>query len=208
MRCRPDVSAPEGAFVKAHRIAPGFLAVLTACLALPVTAGETGGTYTYTDLAVPDGTCVGMIEVGTESQFPASVNVVIDTHPNPRRRAPRGTYFGCHSGTVLLECEDTLYYCFRTVATHFAVPKKRGLQVGQRWATMDTTFEVIRTEQIAYLGTRHETLVIATPIKPDGTSYFYWSEDAGLLAMRDVTGREGEEDAVAMVLEGARGFPF
>lgn len=189
-----------------HRIAPGLFAVLFACLSLPATAGVKEGSWTYTTLDVADGLC-GMFEVGTAHRFPAAVKTVIDTHPNDRQHAPRGTYFSCHTGTILLDCEDALYHCFRTVAMHFAVPKDRHLHVGQRWTTLDTHFEVIRTEDIVYLGTRHGTFVITGPIK-DGTAYFYWSKEAGLLAMRFVQNVRGEESVNAIVVEESRGYPF
>jgi hypothetical protein len=194
--------------VTLHRIAPAFLALLSACLALPIRAGDTDGKkYTYTNLGVADGSC-GIFAVGTQSQFPAAIKVVIDTSPGKGGRAPRGKFFGCHTGQGLLSCEGTLYHCFRTAALHFSVPKARGLHVGQRWTTMDTTFDVIRTEGIGYLGTHHETFVIATPNKQNGTNYFYWSEDAGLLAMRWVMEFDKSTSVDAFVAEGARGFPF
>ena len=145
-----------------HRILLGLVAVLASCLSSPTSAGEAGGKkYIYSNLGMRDGVC-GVFEGRTESRFPAAIKTVIDTNPDSRRRAPRGTYFGCHSGSALLECEDGPYYCFRTSAVHFAVPKERGLHVGQRWTSMGNTFEVIRTEGIAYLGTRLETFVVAT----------------------------------------------
>lgn len=194
--------------VNPYRILLGLLAVLVSCLSSPTSAGEAGGKkYNYSNLGVRDSVC-GVFEVGTESRFPAAIKTVIDTSPDSRRRAPRGTYFGCHSGSALLDCEDGLYYCFRTSAVHFAVPKERALHVGQRWTSMKDTFEVIRTEDIAYLGTRFETFVIATPNRANGTTYFYWSEQAGLVAMRFLMRINGKESVEAVVTEDAHGFPF
>lgn len=191
-----------------HRILLGLVAVLASCLSSPTSAGEAGGKkYIYSNLGMRDGVC-GVFEGRTESRFPAAIKTVIDTNPDSRRRAPRGTYFGCHSGSALLECEDGPYYCFRTSAVHFAVPKERGLHVGQRWTSMGNTFEVIRTEGIAYLGTRLETFVVATPNKQNGTTYFYWSDHAGLVALRFLMRLNGQESVEAMVAEDARGFPF
>jgi hypothetical protein len=192
--------------VSHHRIA-SFLAVVLACPALPLSAGETGGEYTYTNLSVPDGLC-GVYEVGTESQFPAAIKTVIDTRPDSGRRAPFGSYSACHTRQSLLPCESAQYHCFRTRGTHFAVPKQPGLHVGQRWVTMETTFKVVRVENIAYLGTHHATFVIARENMQSGTTYFYWSEDAGLVAIRNVMTVRGDESVEANVLEGARGFPF
>jgi hypothetical protein len=194
--------------VTPHRILLGLVAVLASCLSSPTSAGEAGGKkYIYSNLGMRDGVC-GVFEGRTESRFPAAIKTVIDTNPDSRRRAPRGTYFGCHSGSALLECEDGPYYCFRTSAVHFAVPKERGLHVGQRWTSMGNTFEVIRTEGIAYLGTRLETFVVATPNKRNGTTYFYWSDQAGLVALRFLMRLNGQESVEAMVAEDARGFPF
>ncbi|MGO4550585.1 hypothetical protein AB4059_05715 [Lysobacter sp. 2RAF19] len=182
-------------------------AIFSADASLPANAVEAVGPYTYSNLAVRDGVC-GVFEAGTESQFPAAIKLVIDTRPNDHWHAPRGTLIGCHSVSHLQSCEDEHYYCFRTTATHFAVPKERGLRVGQRWETMANKFEVIRTEDLTFFGTHFKTFVIATPNKQDGTTYFYWSEDAGLVAMRDLMRLNGEESVEASVLEGAKGFPF
>jgi hypothetical protein len=191
------------------KLSHAALAALVAFASASAIAAEAeGAKYTYSDLAVGEGNC-GMFEVGTESQFPAAIKMTIDTSPDGRHHSKRGSFWGCHSGTVLLECEDTKYYCFRTFAMHFAVPKQRGLKVGQRWTTMDTTFEVIRTEPIAYLGTHHDTYVIATLGKlPGWFHYYYWSEDAGLVAIRFVIEKDESESVDAYVLEGAKGFPF
>ena len=170
----------------------------------PTSCNTAGAEYAYATLAVPEG-------------FPDSNSETIDRQPNVFQivldtRCYDGFFArslrGGHVVGRLLPCDEARFHCFRTSSTHFAVPKGQAIRVGQQWQESGATFDVIRTEDLAALGVQVRTYVIRTPNKAGGDNYFYWSDTAGLVAIRSTFDLHGRASVQSNMIEGAKGFPF
>ena len=164
-----------------------------------------GAEYAYTNFGVPDDLYT-IIQPGQEGRSPAAARVVLDTRYGSGRwaRSMRDP----HSGQSLLACDETKFHCFRTLAMHFAVPRDGGLAIDQTWTSEGITFKVLRTEDVAVLGVNIPTFVIRASRQDGSKDYYYFTQTAGLVAMRLIRRSNKRDDISVFLLEGERGFPF
>ena len=91
---------------------------------------------------------------------------------------------------------------------HFAVPRDGGLAIDQTWTSEGITFKVLRTEDVAVLGVNIPTFVIRASRQDGSKDYYYFTQTAGLVAMRLIRRSNKRDDISVFLLEGERGFPF
>lgn len=112
------------------------------------------------------------------------------------------------TGGITLCGRDDPRYCFSGSWITFSVPKS-GIKKGLLWKYNGVKFDVLRSDTIVILGQVRKVWIINSVPNNHlrNTLVFYYSENDGLLAIKDLGSGTGKSQIQFFIVTGDRGFP-
>lgn len=152
----------------------------TACAGNSLNGRYTYNSYNYNS------------EIGSEK------SIIIDSS--------KKQYIGWHTIEELHICDEgESNYCFHTVAFGFCVPKNDSIKTGGEYECGDEKYSVLRATTMNVFGVTTKVSEITTKAADGTTITFYFSYEAGLVAVKF----DGKDKNGSMYyLSGKTGFPF